>query len=204
MLGAAGATSAAVTAPRIRVRPANALRAARRGGHGARTRRGPSFPPHPPRRPRDDREPAARGLGRDDAVDVDDEEDGDDESSSIAEPSPAEPGDASRDASPSSGASSSPASNPNPFAAWSRRLQRAVVADDRRGVPFRVASAADIASALADARALLGERADIAGEMARAIEETAFSDATWDGSRAIRPRRPRSTAPRGSRRYSTT
>ena len=181
MLGAAGATSAAVTAPRIRVRPANALRAARRGGHEARTRRGPSFPPHPPRRPRDDREPAARGLGRDDAVDVDDDEDGDDESSSIAEPSPAEPGDASRDASPSSGASSSPASNPNPFAAWSRRLQRAVVADDRRGVPFRVASAADIASALADARALLGERADIAGEMARAIEETAYSrrDVGW-------------------------
>lgn len=180
MLGAAGATSAAVTAPRIRVRPANALRAARRGGHGTRTR-APSFPPHPPRRPRDDREPAARGLGRDDAVDVDDEEEEDDESSSIAEPSPAEPGDASRDASPSSGASSSPASNPNPFAAWSRRLQRAVVADDRRGVPFRVASAADIASALADARALLGERTDIAGEMARAIEKTAYSrrDVGW-------------------------
>ena len=138
-------------------------------------------------------------------MDVDDEEDGDDESSSIAEPSPAEPGDASRDASPSSGASSSPASNPNPFAAWSRRLQRSVVADDRRGVPFRVASAADIASALADARALLGERADIAGEMARAIEEDGpLEAATWDGSRAIPPRRPRSTAPRGSRRYSTT
>ena len=184
MLGAAGATCAAVTAPRIRVRPANALRAARRGGHGARARartRAPSFPPPPPRRTRDDREPAAQGgLGRDDAVDVDDEEE-DEESSSIAEPSPAEPGDASRDASPSSGASSSPASNPNPFASWSRRLQRAVFADDRRGVPFRVASAADIASALADARALLGERADIAGEMARAIEKTAHSrrDVGW-------------------------
>ena len=113
-------------------------------------------------------------------MDVDDEEE-DEESSSIAEPSPAEPGDASRDASPSSGASSSPASNPNPFASWSRRLQRAVFADDRRGVPFRVASAADIASALADARALLGERADIAGEMARAIEKTAHSrrDVGW-------------------------
>ena len=182
MLGAAGATCAAVTAPRIRVRPANALRAARRGGHGARARtRAPSFPPPPPRRTRDDREPAAQGgLGRDDAVDVDDEEE-DEESSSIAEPSSAEPGDASRDASPSSGASSSPASNPNPFASWSRRLQRAVFADDRRGVPFRVASAADIASALADARALLGERADIAGEMARAIEKTAHSrrDVGW-------------------------
>ena len=182
MLGAAGATCAAVTAPRIRVRPANALRGARRGGHGARARtRAPSFPPPPPRRTRDDREPAAQGgLGRDDAVDVDDEEE-DEESSSIAEPSPAEPGDASRDASPSSGASSSPASNPNPFASWSRRLQRAVFADDRRGVPFRVASAADIASALADARALLGERADIAGEMARAIEKTAHSrrDVGW-------------------------
>ena len=184
MLGAAGATCAAVTAPRIRVRPANALRAARRGGHGARARartRAPSFPPPPPRRTRDDREPAAQGgLGRDDAVDLDDEEE-DEESSSIAEPSPAEPGDASRDASPSSGASSSPASNPNPFASWSRRLQRAVFADDRRGVPFRVASAADIASALADARALLGERADIAGEMARAIEKTAHSrrDVGW-------------------------
>ena len=108
MLGAAGATSAAVTAPRIRVRPANALRGrTRRGGHGARTRAA-SFPPSPPRRPRDVREPAARGLGRDDAVDVHDdeeEEEEDDESSSIAEPSPAEPGDASRDASPSSGAS---------------------------------------------------------------------------------------------------
>ena len=183
MLGAAGATSAAVTAPRIRVRPANALRGrTRRGGHGARTRAA-SFPPSPPRRPRDVREPAARGLGRDDAVDVhdDEEEEEDDESSSIAEPSPAEPGDASRDASPSSGASSSPASNPNPFAAWSRRLQRSVVADDRRGVPFRVASAADIASALANARALLGERTDIAGEMARAIEKTANSrrDVGW-------------------------
>ena len=182
MLGAAGATSAAVTAPRIRVRPANALRGrTRRGGHGARTRAA-SFPPSP----RGDRATFAsqrRGArpGRRRGCARRREEEDDDESSSIAEPSPAEPGDASRDASPSSGASSSPASNPNPFAAWSRRLQRSVVADDRRGVPFRVASAADIASALANARALLGERTDIAGEMARAIEKTANSrrDVGW-------------------------
>ena len=93
--------------------------------------------------------------------------------SSIERASSAEENASERDA-PSPTSSSSSSTN-NPFAEWTRRLTRAVVSDDAPGVSFRVASAAELASSLADARALLST--DIAGELASAIENTAASRA---------------------------
>ena len=179
-------------------------RRARRGGHGARARtRAASFPLLLPRGERATiAGPRRRGLGRDDAVDVDDEEE-DEESSSIAEPSPAEPGDASRDASPSSGASSSPASI-NPFASWSRRLQRVGRRrrPPRRPVPRRLRRRYRVRPRRR-ARPARGARRHRRGDGAGDREDGPL-EARRDGSRAIPPRDPRSTAPRGSRRYFTT
>ena len=179
MLAASSATSAAAwCAPRIAVRdPGKVLAGAHRGAHrrwGSRTRA--AEPPGDAPRRRGDPELTKR-LGGDYAaagitVDLDDEDA--EMPSSIERASSAEEGASERDA-PSPTSSSSSSTN-NPFAEWTRRLTRAVVSDDRPpGVSFRVASAAELASSLADARALLST--DIAGELASAIENTAASRA---------------------------
>ena len=177
MLAASSATSAAAwCAPRIAVRDPKVLAGAHRGAHrrwGSRTRA--ADPPDDAPRRRGDPELTKR-LGGDYAaagitVDLDDEDAK--MPSSIERASSAEEGASERDA--PSPTSSSPSFTNNPFAEWTRRLTRAVVSDDAPGVSFRVASAAELASSLADARALLST--DIAGEMARAIENTAASRA---------------------------
>ena len=172
MLAASSATSAAAwCAPRIAVRDPKVLACAHRRW-ATRTRA--ADPPDAPGR-RGDPELTKR-LGGDYAaagitVDLDDEDA--EMPSSIERASSAEEGASERDA-PSPTSSSSSSTN-NPFAEWTRRLTRAVVSDDAPGVSFRVASAAELASSLADARALLST--DIAGELASAIENTAASRA---------------------------
>ena len=178
MLAASSATSAAAwCAPRIAVRdPGKVLAGAHRGAHrrwGSRTRA--AEPPGDAPGRRGDPELTKR-LGGDYAaagitVDLDYEDA--ETPSSIEQASSAEEGALERDA--TSPTSSSSSSTNNPFAEWTRRLTRAVVSDDAPGVSFRVASAAELASSLADARALLST--DIAGELASAIENTAASRA---------------------------